>query len=408
MKFQSALIVFILASFLFFYGGISVYVERGGRKAGKIGSLVKNINETSLDGSQALLAIVEGRSMNLQLIKPPLDSKTLNKLDRPIYTLLVTKDYSNPKLVLYNIKDSIIERSIDFPFQLSSKSDRVFLTSNYDNLVVGMHEGSNKFFVLKNGEFKAFESMYKLHHRIELVNDSLIYVNIARNTPSRNNFFVTVDSVRDEGFAIYNIEGQLLNSVFLLDMLQNVKMLSHDDLGVSRIGDPLHVNDVEVAPLSYGNTGPIQGGDVFLSLRHVGIVQIRNNKILKIFTSHRLGFQHDVDIVDSKTISASNNASKGVKYGLGDPASELIHIDVQTGLVDKVYKIPYFSTHTEGQITKLGDYMVVENQNRHELLIFKDRQLTYKGGINVSKDEYRDLLNWQTVSLTYNSIDFLK
>jgi hypothetical protein len=52
--------------------------------------------------------------------------------------------------------------------------------------------------------------------------------------------------------------------------------------------------------------------------------------------------------------------------------------------------------------------MVVENQNRHELLIFKEGQLTYKGGINVTKEEYRDLLNWQTVSLTYNSIDFLK
>ena len=128
----------------------------------------------------------------------------------------------------------------------------------------------------------------------------------------------------------------------------------------------------------------------------------------KTITSHRLGYQHDVDIVDPETISVSNNASKGVKYGLGDPTSELIHIDVKTGLVDKVYKIPYFSTHTEGQITKLADYMVVENQNRHELLIFKDGQLTYKGGINVSKDEYRDLLNWQTVSLTYNSIDFLK
>ncbi len=53
--------------------------------------------------------MVEGRSMNLQLIKPPLDSKTVNKLDRPIYTLLITKDIANPKLVLYNIKKLTIE-----------------------------------------------------------------------------------------------------------------------------------------------------------------------------------------------------------------------------------------------------------------------------------------------------------
>jgi len=52
--------------------------------------------------------------------------------------------------------------------------------------------------------------------------------------------------------------------------------------------------------------------------------------------------------------------------------------------------------------------MVVENQNRHELLIFKEGQLTYKGGINVSKEGYRDFLNWQTMSLSYNSINFLK
>jgi hypothetical protein len=408
MKFQTALVVFIFASLLFFYGGISVYVERGGLKVGKLGSLVKDINETSYGGSHAILSIVEGRSMNPQLIKPPLDSKTVNKLDRSIYTLLVTKDVSNPKLVLYNLKDSTIERSIDFPLPLSPTSDRVFLSSNYDNVIVGMVNDNKKFFVLKNGEFKVFESIYTLHHRIALVNDSLIYVNIARNIPSRKKFFDTTDSIRDEGYAIYNLEGQLLNSIFLLDMLPNVNMSSHDDLPGTRIGDPLHVNDVEVVPLSYGSTGPIQGGDVFLSLRHVGIVQIRNNKILKTFTSHRLGYQHDVDIVDSKTISASNNASKGVKYGLGDPASELVHIDVQTGLVDNVYKIPYFSTHTEGQITKLEDYTVVENQNRHELLIFKESQLIYKGGINVSKDDFRDLLNWQTVSLTYNSIDFLK
>ena len=185
-------------------------------------------------------------------------------------------------------------------------------------------------------------------------------------------------------------------------------MLSHDDLAATRIGDPLHANDVEVAPLSYGSTGPIQGGDVFLSLRHVGIVHVRKSKILKTITSHRLGFQHDVDIVDSKTISVSNNASKGVKYGLGDPASELIHIDVKSGIVNKVFKIPYFSTPTEGQITKLGDYMVVENQNRHELLIFKEDQFTYKGGLNVSKEGYRDFLNWQTMSLSYNTINFLK
>ena len=346
--------------------------------------------------------------MNPQLLKPPLDSKTVNKLDRPIYTLLVTKDIANPKLVLYNLKDSIIERSIDFPFPLSSTSDRVFLTSNYDNLIVGIINEGKKFFVLKNGEFKAFESTYTVHHRIALVSDSLIYVNIARNIPSRNRFFDSTDSIRDEGYAIYNLEGQLLNSIFLLDMLPNVNMLSHDDQTATRIGDPLHVNDVEVAPLSYGNTGSIQSGDVFLSLRHVGIVQIRNNKILKTFTSHRLGFQHDVDIVDSKTISVSNNASKGVKFGLGDPTSELIHIDVKSGIVTKVFKIPYFSTHTEGQITEVGDYTVIENQNRQELLIFKKDQLTFKGGINVSNDDYRDFLNWQTMSLTYNSIDFLK
>ena len=408
MKFQSALVVFIFASFIFFYGGISIYVERGGRKTGKIGSLVKNINETSFLGSQALLALVQGRSTNPQLIKLDLDSKTVNNLDRPIYTLLVTKDIADPKLVLYNLKDSSIERSIDFPIPLKSTSDRVLLSTNYDNLIVGIINENKKFFVLKNSEYKVFESIYYLHHRIALVDDSLIYVNIRRNTPSRNEFYVTVDSVRDEGFAIYNLKGQLLKSLFLLDLLPNLHMLSHDDLNATRIGDPLHVNDVEVAPSSYGSTGPIQGGDVFLSLRHVGIVHVRNNKILKTITSLLLGFQHDVDIVDSKTISVSNNASKGVKYGLGDPVSELIHIDVKSGLVNKVFKIPYFSTQTEGEITKLGDYMVVENQNKHELIIFKDGQVSFKGGINVSKEGYRDLLNWQTMSVSYNAINFLK
>jgi hypothetical protein len=38
IKFQSALVVFIFASLMFFYGGISVYVELGGLKAGKLGS----------------------------------------------------------------------------------------------------------------------------------------------------------------------------------------------------------------------------------------------------------------------------------------------------------------------------------------------------------------------------------
>jgi hypothetical protein len=65
MKFQSALVAFIFASLLFFYGGISVYVERGGGKAGKIGSLVKNINESSIGGQQEFFASILGLSNNL-------------------------------------------------------------------------------------------------------------------------------------------------------------------------------------------------------------------------------------------------------------------------------------------------------------------------------------------------------
>ena len=62
MKFQSALVAFIFASLPFFYVGISVYVERGGLKAGKIGSLIKNINETSFGGFQALGKIISADS----------------------------------------------------------------------------------------------------------------------------------------------------------------------------------------------------------------------------------------------------------------------------------------------------------------------------------------------------------
>ena len=110
----------------------------------------------------------------------------------------------------------------------------------------------------------------------------------------------------DDAIFILDENGKIIFSKSIVDILidnsQHHRVFSQENYNP----DAIHLNDIE--PVL--KDGPYyKKGDLFLSIRNLSIVILyrpENNKILKIIEG---GFfnQHDVDILDEKTISIFNN-----------------------------------------------------------------------------------------------------
>jgi len=152
------------------------------------------------------------------------------------------------------------------------------------------------------------------HHSINLDLNENIYA-ISYKYPFSEKISGLVDESKgkpviseysDSTINILNQEGKIIFSKSVSEILIEHKLIHRIFSQQSFKTDPIHLNDIQ--PVL--KDGPyFKKGDLFLSLRNLSMVILyrpETNKIIKIIEGGFLN-QHDVDILDDKTISIYNN-----------------------------------------------------------------------------------------------------
>ena len=149
--------------------------------------------------------------------------------------------------------------------------------------------------------------------------------------------------------------------------------------------DFCHLNDVQP---TFGDTKYWKKDDVFLSCRNLSTVfhyRPSTGKIINIIRSNLILGQHDIDIVDNKTISIFNNESFHTTndFELINDLSSIIHYDYETKEFKKMHNeildSHNFGTRFGGLIQYLDDksFIVEEQEHGRILYINNNNQLVW-------------------------------
>ena len=235
------------------------------------------------------------------------------------------------------------------------------------------------------------------HHAIELQGDSIIW------TGSRiigNKYFNFVnDTLANDAICAIDIEtGQIKYEKSVADILVENGYRSLIDVGKHE-SDLIHLNDIQ--PVE-NDTKYWQRGDLFISIRHrntVFLYRPSTNKIRWLKTGPWLA-QHDVDVVDDKTIMIFGNDVIRGKYidHLVNGHNDIYFYDFEK---DSVYT-PYarmmkkldIATKSEGRCDLLpnGDLFIDETNNGKLYVITKDSlKMKYVERID---DKHIKMFNW--------------
>jgi len=183
--------------------------------------------------------------------------------------------------------------------------------------------------------------------------------------------------------------------------------------------DPIHINDVEAAPVS---TSYYEKDDVFISARNPSIIihyRPSTNEVIRIIEGPFIS-QHDVDFLGKNSLAIFNNnyytvwtdaskpppADSSLLETAGSFYSNIVRYDFESGrfgfIGDSVFRANEIFTQTEGlmEFVAPGTYFV-EEQNTGVLWIIRDEEVLYKNVLRSQHDGYHHLPNWIRV-ITYN------
>jgi len=151
----------------------------------------------------------------------------------------------------------------------------------------------------------------RFNHSINLDLDENIYVPSYKYPYSKKVPSLIVSDGKDhtlyfdDAINILNQEGKIIFSKSVIEIFIENGLI-HRIFSHKFVSDPIHLNDIQ--PVL--KDGPyFKKGDLFLSLKNLNMVILyrpETNKIIKIIEGGFLN-QHDVDILDDKTISIYNN-----------------------------------------------------------------------------------------------------
>jgi len=295
---------------------------------------------------------------------------------------------------------SIIKNnSLDTRFQIDSP------ILNYDGSITGI--SANSLFKLNlcdNLEILNFDKHSHQSLNID-ANENYVSPIIIKDTSNEYSSYYVSENFENNGIGIFSKDGNLLFSKSISEILIDNGYLGFL-LGMDRklFEDPIHLNDIE--PANY-DTDYFKKGDLFLSLRHrSAIIHYRPsiNKILDIIIGP-FSHQHDVDILDHKTLTIFNNNTINTQVNspsisVGEKIighNEILKYDLQnkkfSKLINKAMKDANVSTITQGLVEIKKDYILVEEHDSGNIHLFNKNNKIIWQFKNVSKDKkYR--LSW--------------
>lgn len=217
----------------------------------------------------------------------------------------------------------------------------------------------------------------------------------------------------DDGIAKISSDGEILYKKSINQILidNNYHSLIFGKGGRSAI-DPIHLNDIEVAPK---DTQFWKKNDLFLSARDLSTIIVyrpSSNKVLYMISGPLIK-QHDVDIISDNTISVFNNNAMLSRMGnVIKDNSEIAIYNFETKqfskLMNDTLKSINFATASEGLSEILSDNsLLLEEQNKGRILL-----LNSEGQIEweyTNEDEGQvSILNWSRVIRNKATIKNLK
>lgn len=330
----------------------------------------------------------------------PREKREINQLETDLYTLHANANSTG--IDYLNLRTGLRINLIDFsgvPGIKGKPNDRhmVCVDTTNRSIIVSPHPSNMLFLFDYCGGFdKSLEFDFLIHHRIASFN-GMIYVN------TRREIDLGLGTIDDEGYAVINPNGEVINEFWLSEHLEEVdaivplnELCSY--VSVSR--DPFHLNDVEFVDRNFSTSSKIQKQDVLLSSRHLNaILLVRNNEVVDVFTgSFRL--QHDVDIISDSILSVFNNNSTARFVGLREPKSNILHFNIYSGEEKIVHHNFNMKSKNEGQYQRLKSGIeIIENQNENELIVIDEAgNLVYRSGIRyVNDSNFNELLTWAPV-----------
>ena len=206
----------------------------------------------------------------------------------------------------------------------------------------------------------------------------------------------------DDGITKLSPEGEVIFEKSVVQILidNNYKNLLFSQFKFNN--DIIHLNDIEPVLMD----GPYwQKGDLFLSIRSLSMIILyrpSTNKILHMIRSN-ISFQHDVDIINKKTISIFNNNLFNTPDGQKIFSySEIIFYDFEhdefTNKYQKTLERNDMKTPFGGLIQHLdnGSFMIEEQEYGRILFFNKDEQLVWEF-VNKAENNKVYVLRWSRI-----------
>lgn len=404
------------------FGTIAVHVERGGRKAGILGTAVH-----ALSTFPQTIDRLDNGTNYLRVREPVHEGKAGFAFSYPAGSrpdagyLLLSRydgDKSRPVVEYWDLNTQTIVHSwmpeTDAMFAKANftSSETVLLRDKNEHRLLIRHPiiTDDGGLLIKSrtpllkvdacGRFVWMIDSHLFHHSLERDGEGNYWTAVVQEPPTvahvdRHNFL-------DDSLAQVSPNGKLL-------FVRSVSQILVDN-GLRRIvyghatyePNPIHLNDIEPVMAD----GPHwKKGDLFLSLRSPSMVILYRPSTNKIIWSQSGPWlhQHDVDILDEHRISVFDNASfEYFPIRRVEDHSNVLVRDFDTGQVTAPWatllKAVQLRTETEGLHTvRERGALFVEEQNYGRLLEFSpDGRIDWEY-VNRAKDGYIYRVGWSRI-----------
>jgi len=281
------------------------------------------------------------------------------------------------------------KRTIQHPFMLK------------DSSIVFVADGLFK--VDRNNKLELLNTEFCYHHTIEDENDSILWICSSKRVaiePSQRDTTLVEDVIVG-----YNIK---TNKLFHIKSIRDA--LTESEYGYMFRGpgvspnDRFHINDIQPVKVK---SKFWEIGDLFVSLRQLSTIFLYRPSTQKIIWLKQGPWlsQHDVDVIDKKTISVFNNdvlrAGKVEKSVQG--YSKVLYYDFESDSIsspfNSIFKKLKINTITEGRCDLLpnGD-LYVDEANHAKLYILSKDSLKWRYIERVDKSLIKRF-NWPRLML---------
>ena len=262
--------------------------------------------------------------------------------------------------------------------------------------------------------FEWVNNKVSVHHSLN-INENGNYlspININSKQNKYSEYFG--NNYKDDAIGIFSNEGKLLSYKSISEILIENNYIGFL-LGIDRklFEDPIHLNDIE--PVFF-DTKYLKRGDLFLSLRHRSAIihyRPKDNKIIDLIIGP-FSHQHDVDILDEKTISIFNN-NNITKLGDNNLTNErnytnneILIYDLEdkkfSKLINNSLKKESISTPTAGLHEINEKYLLIEEHDNGRIFLFnKNGEIYWK--FNNIENNKKSLVGWGTIIKNKNKIN---